>query len=60
MDYAIWAKGPTLGTVRSFSTDRRKEKRKRARREHPTKLAEAAVCCLNGLDIEGADMWGII
>ena len=46
MEYVIWAKGPTLGPVRSFIAERRKKRNKRVRRKHPTKLVEAAACCL--------------
>ena len=47
MEYVIWAKGPALGPVRSFSADRREKKKyDRVRRKHPTKLVEAAACCL--------------
>ena len=46
------AKGPTLGPVRSFSVDRRREKEEyRARRKHPTKLVKAPPDD-SGLDIE--------
>ena len=44
MEYVVQAKGPALGPVRSFSADRRREKKnKRARRRHPTKLVKAAI-----------------
>ena len=29
MEYAIWAKGPALGPVRSFSADRRRREKKK-------------------------------
>ena len=44
MEYVSWTKGPALGPVRSFSANRRREKR--MRRKHPTKLIEEAACCL--------------
>ena len=44
MEYVIWAKGPALGPVRSFSADREREKR-------PLKPPHDD----NRLDIEGAD-----
>ena len=52
--YVIWAKGPALGRVRSFSADRRREKRSkiRARRKHPRDD--------NGLDIEGVARPGLL
>ena len=33
MEYVIRTKGPTLGPVRSFSADRRREKRNKIERE---------------------------
>ena len=42
MEYVIRPKGPALGPVKSFSTDRSREKNDTARRKHPTKLVKAA------------------
>ena len=42
--YVIWAKCPALGPLRSFSANRRREKRKNRTIKHPVKLVEAAAC----------------
>ena len=43
LEYAVRAKGPALGPIRSFSADRREKKEDRVRKKYPTKLVKAAI-----------------
>ena len=39
MEYDFWAKGPALGPVRSFSPDRRREKRNESKKKASNKIS---------------------